>query len=619
MCGICGFVHKKKYDESILKKMNQEIKYRGPDDEGYFINYTKENWQIGFAQRRLAILDLSKKGHQPMMSRDKKLVITYNGEIYNFKEIKLKLQNKGYKFFSETDTEVILYAYREWGIKCVEQFNGMFAFALFDKERDEIYLVRDRMGVKPLYYYSDSDALVFASELKPILKYPSLKKEIDINSLMLYLSTQYITGDRTIFKNVRKLEPGQILLWKNKSYSLSKYWSIENVIVNGNYYKGTYEDAKNTLKNILLDSVNLRMISDVPLGAFLSNGVDSSLIVALMKEVSTNPVKTFTVGFEEKEYDEAMYVRKVAKYFGTEHYEVNLKLDDAKELIEFIPLYFDEPMADPSQIATMLISRVAKQNVTVVLSGDAGDELFCGYKHYSEISRLIKYIPMSKVLNTIDEKFSLKKIIRLLGNRNIDKLFNLSDTNSILNSNILTYWDRYQGIVPGTLDLSRYYYASSFLSEPLDIAMVRDMLTYLPDDILTKVDRASMSVSLETRAPLLDYRVVEFALGLPLEFKYKTGQTKRILKDILYSYIPKEFISQTKKGFGVPYEKWLSTDFNKITKGLLEKEYLIRQGIFDVDTIKKIIEGFKQHKNPNYAKEIWTIFIFQLWYEKYIR
>lgn len=616
MCGICGFVHNHIEQNVVLQSMNQTINHRGPDDEGYYFDIMNDGVQIGFAQKRLSIIDLSIKGHQPMTTEDGKIVITYNGEIYNYKQIREELIKFGYTFVSGTDTEVIINAYVQWGIECVKKFNGMFAFALYDKENNTVYLARDRMGVKPLYYYYNGQDLVFASELKPIIKYPYFSREINLAALNSYLANQYIAGANSIFKNVYRLRPGHILKWHKKQIIDVEYWSIESCLKNYSTYVGDYECAKKELKELLIDSVSHRMISDVPLGAFLSNGIDSSLIVALMREVICTKVKTFTIGFYEKEYNEAENAAKLAKYLGTEHHEIYLSMKDVKKYIEKIPFYCDEPMADPSIIPTMLVSEIARKEVKVVLSGDAGDELFFGYNHYTNNYKLKKYQKISNILNAIDTVVPLKHIVTTMNSHKLSKIFNLFNDEHILNADIYTHWDRYANLCGGEINLQCFREASGLGSSIEEKAMARDMMTYLPDDILMKVDRASMSNSLETRAPLLDYRVVEMALSFPIEYKFYHGIQKRIIKDILFSYVPEEMIGKNKRGFGIPYANWLREDYKNMTHGLIEKDFIIRQGIFNWNVLKKIIYGFVNKSDPNFGKLMWTIYIFQLWYEK---
>jgi asparagine synthase (glutamine-hydrolysing) len=621
MCGICGFYHKKKLREKDLYNMNQTISYRGPDDEGYYLYNANNDYQIGLAQKRLSIIDLSPLGHQPMMSQDENIIIIFNGEVYNFLEIRNGLVADGFNFKSNTDTEVIIHAYEKWGINCVQYFNGMFAMALFDVKKNELYLIRDRVGVKPLYYYYNNGDLVFSSELKPIMKYPYFSKNINQDALNMYLHHQYITAPYTIFDNVYKLNPGTYLHYKNGEIKEIEYWSMRNKYTNINTISTKNEkEYIKELECLLIDSVSLRMISDVPVGAFLSGGVDSSLIVALMQKISNRPVKTFTIGFKEEKYNEAKSSKKVAEYLGTEHHEVYFSVIKAKEFIESIPTYYDEPFADSSQLATMLVSKVAKQYVTVTLSGDGGDELFCGYSKYENIIRLQKYSGISRILNTLDGFLTIKNmLLNYIDNRDIHKLLNLNCPDNIINSDYLTFKDRYNNLLLSPYNTNIKYFDILKATNNIQVKhMLLDMITYLPDDILTKVDRASMAVSLEARTPLLDYRIVEYALKLPHELKYKNRIKKYILKELLFKYIPKELIDKPKKGFGVPVDQWISEDFKGYSKNYFDFNFIRRQEIFNHEVINEIVSSFKSKKNPNTARLIWTLIVFQMWYEEYM-
>lgn len=616
MCGICGFIHKHKISDESLKKMSDTIAYRGPNDEGIYIEDCNQDWQLGLAHKRLSILDLSEAGHQPMLNKNGTIIVCYNGEIYNFLEIKKKLQNLGYIFKSNCDTEVILYAYEEWGIDCIKQFNGMFAISLYDKNVNEFYLIRDRLGIKPLYYYENVGEIVFASELKPIMEYPFFNKEINQNALGLFLANKYIAGNETIFKKVYKLLPGHYLCWRKGEYRVEQYWNIaENLINVQTYDKMSYEDSLNRLQNLVQDSVQKRMISDVPIGCFLSGGIDSSLVAAVMQEQSTTKIKTFTIGFDEKEYNEADYAGQVANAIGTEHYCEYLPMSMAKEYIDSIPLFYDEPMADESQIATMMLSRITKNKVTVALSGDGGDELFCGYIKYGELKQFNKFRTVSALLNEADKVFSLKGKLP----RKINKMMYFNTYDNMINSDFYTYWDQYRDILNIRPDNSRYLDMLKVSECPEKKYMLMDMMTYLPDDILTKVDRASMAVSLESRNPLLDYRIAEYALSLPIEYVYYQGNKKRILKDLTYRYIGRKIMERPKKGFGVPVKKWLRSEWKTMTKGLLDEDYIQRQGIFNYSEVKKIIQQFNTNRDNKAGDYIWTLLVFQLWWDYYMK
>ena len=617
MCGICGFMHRERANETLLENMIDEIRYRGPDDAGCFLDNLENGFQIGLAHRRLAILDLSANGHQPMYSEDRSAVITFNGEIYNFRELRRELEGYGYSFRSETDTEVILAAYRQWGIDAVRRFNGMFAFALYDKENQTVWLARDRMGVKPLYYWTDGKSVVFGSELKPIMRYPGFQREIDRDALMLYLAAEYIPGEQSIFRNTRKLLPGEILKWTPECTERRRYWSVRDVVLKQNRFSGSYQDALKELDTLVEDAVRLRMISDVPLGAFLSNGVDSSLITAKMQKVSDEPVKTFTVGFHEAEFDESGEAAAVARFLGTEHETRILSVDEGKKLFPCLPEFYDEPLADPSMIATMLVSAMARMHVTVALSGDAGDELFCGYNTYTHFQKLSRLKRISRALNGAERLLPIREIGERRNRRELVKLFHLTGDEEIIDADLLAWQDRYRGLADGKPDLSAFRTAMPLGTDLFEKAMLHDLTSYLPDDVLTKVDRASMSASLESRAPLLDYRVVEFALSLPTEYKIRDGVKKRILKDLLYREVPESMIGRKKMGFRIPFAKWLREDFSEQVSCYLSDEFIDRQGLFDRAVIGKMRKSYEKSDTSDFAREVWTLLIFQMWYERY--
>lgn len=620
MCGICGYSSNKSLGKKLLKKMNDTIAYRGPNDEGYYIDNV-EGREIGLAHRRLSILDLSALGKQPMISDDKNIVVVFNGEIYNFLEIKEELIRKGYIFNSTTDTEVIVNGYKEYGIDVIKKFNGMFAIAILDLRDKSLYLIRDHIGIKPLYYYYDKDNFIFGSELKPLMAYPEFKKEIDMNSLDTYLYHGYITGEKSIFKNTFKLLPGHYLKLKNNKIDIKEYWSIEENFKNREIKNFSEIEWKKKIKEHLEKSIKDRMISDVPIGAFLSGGIDSSLVVSVMQSLSKEPIKTFTIGFKDAEYNEAQYAKKIAEYLGTDHIEYYLESNEAKKYIEDIPVYYDEPFADVSQLPTMLVSKLAKSKVTVVLSGDGGDELFCGYSSYDRYLCLRKYKKISKLLNCITPKIILRNI-----NTKLSYILYLNEENRIINYGYLNYINQ-KSILKNlnkNFKESRYSRLNDLTNNIQEKAMLRDMITYLPDDILTKVDRASMAFSLEGRAPFIDdYKFIELSLSIKHGLKYKEGIKKYILKELLYEYLPKELVDRPKQGFGVPISDWLRGEFKYLIDNYLSDEYIISQNIFKIEDIRKIKKIFFNSKNKIYKglvvdKVIWNIIIFQLWYSKYL-
>lgn len=616
MCGICGTVTKNRISENVIKAMLNTISHRGPDDSGIYIDVLKDNTHVAFAQCRLSIFDLSSAGHQPMISEDGKVIIVYNGEIYNFKELRLELISKGYSFKSDCDTEVILQGYREYGIEVVSKFNGMFAFALLDKHNDTMFLVRDRMGVKPLYYYYDGINLAFASELKPITKTPFFKKEINMEALGKYFACQYIPAPDTIFNNTFKLKQGTILKLKNGSLTEENYWNIPDSFTVRSKEDLGFEYYKNELEKLIEDATVKRMIADVPVGTFLSGGIDSSLITALAQKNRTTPVNTFTIGFKEEKYNEANYAKEVAKVLGTNHYEEYCSIEEAKALIFDTPMFFDEPFADSSQLPTMLVSKIAKKRVTVALSGDAGDELFCGYKNYDDVLIQKKYLILGKIFGSM---YPLHKT----GNKYLwkaGKILKPQSEKDILTIDSNNTVDITDGLFKKELrKKSENLFDANLYSDSIqENKMLYDMMTYLPDDILVKVDRASMKYALETRNPLLDYRVVENSFSIPHHYKYNNRNKKYILKEILYQYVPKTLIERPKKGFSIPMHEWLHHDLKDQLRDILCKERIKRQGIFDIEQIKRFYKTFEKSDGRIMDDIMWSMLMFQLWYDEYM-
>lgn len=626
MCGICGFISKDTITIEQLKKMNDTLYHRGPDDCGEEIYPAVDGYAVGFAQRRLSILDLSPLGHQPMHSKDNRISVVYNGEIYNFNELKDELGD--YAFTSSCDTEVIIAAYLKWGISCIDKFNGMFAIALFDRETQKVYLVRDRIGKKPLYYRLENGNLVFASELKPIMEYPGFTKKIRTEVISRYLYHQYINAPDTIFENVYKLEPGSVLQFHAGEIKKWKYWDVKQV-----YHKQKenpvkdYQQAKEELKALLQRSVALRMISDVPLGAFLSGGYDSSLMTAIAQSQSSKPVKTYSIGFQEEKYNEAKFAKEVAKYLGTNHTEVYISEKEMFDLVDSIPAYYDEPFADSSQIPSMLVAELAKKDVTVVLSGDGGDEFFCGYNAYDKVGQAQKLdflggltygacnlpgIRQAKVLDKMPFKVRI-----IAGNRDKETKTQFGTGNYLSAACNMVKGDN----IPILYPVESSYQEKNWQER----RMLLDMDTYLPGDILCKVDRATMKYSLEARCPILDKDVMEYSYRLPHSFKYGNNVKKRILKDIAYEYIPKELLDRPKVGFGVPLDKWLRGPLKERLLAMADRDFLIKQDIFDADFIGKMMQTYMEHGDggpatgANYSKLMWSYFVFQQWYAAYMQ
>lgn len=624
MCGISGFISRKKITKETLTAMNDTMFHRGPDDAGAEIYEAADGYSVGLAQRRLSILDLSALGHQPMHAQDGRVSVVYNGEIYNFEELRRELSD--YPFRSRCDTEVILAAYEKWGISCLEKFNGMFAIALFDRDSQEVYLIRDRVGKKPLYYWLEDGNLVFASELKALMACPDFPKKINSGVLPVYLYQQYIPEPDTIFENVYKVMPGGVLRFCRGKAETFRYFSIAE-----SYRKGIsdpvtdYEQAKDGLKERLRVSVRRRMIADVPLGTFLSGGYDSSLVTAMAQENSADPVKTFSIGFEEEAYNEAGYAAEVAKYLGCDHTERIISKKDMFDLVESIPVYYDEPFADSSQIPTMLVSALAKEKVTVALSGDGGDEFFCGYQMYDKLFQAQKLDGLGNLV---------WQLCSLPGIRQADLLSRLPFKVRTIAQNRDARFktqlcsDKYLACVKkmtGT-DAVRFDETGRYETRDWQVRrMLLDMDTYLPGDILCKVDRASMKYSLEARCPILDRDVIEYSFRIPQEMKYGQGTKKKILKDIAYDYLPKELLNRPKKGFSVPMDQWLKGPLLEKLTDYAEEGLLKKQGFFDAAYTGNLIRFWLNqgdggaYSGSNYSRIIWAFFAFEQWYEHWMK
>ncbi len=619
MCGIVGIVDHRGIDKGLLIKMRDTLAHRGPDDFGYWINLDKS---VGLAHRRLSIIDLSDAGRQPMSDLRGKIWITYNGEIYNFQKIRGELENKGYIFRSHTDTEVIINAYKEWGMDCIQRFNGMFAFGIYDLDQKLVFMARDRVGKKPFYYSEYNNRFAFSSEIKALLRDKTLSKEIDIRALNFYLSFGYIPGELCIFKNVNKLPPAHAMIYDLNTgrKRIWCYWELPEP------EKNTYSEDEllEELEALLEDSVRLRMISDVPLGAFLSGGIDSSLIVAMMSRISNEPVKTFSIGFEESKYNELPYARQIARYFNTDHHEIIVKPDSFSILPELVR-QFDEPFADSSMIPTYIVSKKTKQYVTVALSGDGGDELFGGYSTYlgtlgnyyttklipfrlrKSIARAAKHLPETFIgkrqllrLSLDPHGAFIDRITHSYFKERYRKHILDSDVLDNLNTNFLEP----ERSIHSILLQSKYDFINTLTFS--------DFKTYLPDDILVKVDRASMLASLEVRAPIIDYRIAEFSFKkIPGNFKVKKTITKYLLKNLAKKILPKNFKINRKWGFAIPVSEWFKGPlFPKIRELLLESS----NHFFNKEYIEKLL--IEHRSGINHSARLFTLLSFSLW-EKY--
>ncbi|MGE5309234.1 MAG: asparagine synthase (glutamine-hydrolyzing), partial [Deltaproteobacteria bacterium] len=583
---------------------------------------------------------LSEKGHQPMSDESGAYLIVYNGEVYNFAEVRTELAALGYVFRSNSDTEVVLYAYMAWGRECVRKFRGMWAFAIWDRNKKELVLCRDRVGVKPLYWYHHNGLFIFSSELKALHQHPGFSKELDQESLALYLQYGYITSPYSIFSHTHKLLPGHFLkIDARQRVEEYSYWDYDSCIDQGlrESKPVRVEDAAQELESILLDSFKLRLVSDVPVGIFLSGGVDSTLVTAMLQKVAYMPLKTFTIGFHEKEYDEAQWARRIADYLGTQHTELYCTPQNAFEVVRKLNEIYDEPFGDPSAIPTYLVSKLAREQVKVSLSADGGDELFFGYRKYTDFSTIVGLV------NNPVFKAAALPLMRSLGP---DRLFGLYRMMRFALPSVPYLRDSFDKLlaVAGAGDRqSQYETANRFflkkdlpalgvkgqrdhlaklkVRNELDLfiwAMAADIKTYLPDDILVKTDRATMAVSLEGREPLLDNRILEFSARLPVSLKYMKGTTKFILKKILHKYVPRELVERPKQGFGVPVEKWFRKDLTALYDEYLGHERIRKEGLFDPEEVSRLVREYRRKPSGVNHQKLWFLFMFQLWKERWL-
>jgi asparagine synthase (glutamine-hydrolysing) len=649
MCGIAGYLTNASplgggdSGEAILRRMGQAILHRGPDDEGI---WTDAGAGIGLVHRRLSILDLSPAGHQPMNSNSGRYVLVFNGEIYNHLDLRKSLESQtgsmGWR--GHSDTETLLAGIDAWGVvRTVEQAIGMFAFALWDRQARVLTLCRDRLGEKPLYYGWQGKTLLFGSELKALKAHPAFRAEVDRDSLALFMRQNCIPAPHSIYRGISKLAPGHVLSISMDSprATARPYWSVRQAVAQGKsaLFAGSPSEAVNTLESLLKSAVGQQMVADVPLGAFLSGGVDSSTVVALMQAQSTKAVRTFSIGFELESYNEAEHAKAVAQHLGTEHTEMYVSAQDALNVVPMLPSMYDEPFADSSQIPTFLVSRIARQQVTVSLSGDAGDELFCGYTRYLLADKLwsrLSKLPVSlrralaagmtsispSTLNAVLSPFA-SLLPRHLRSANLgDRIHKGASalparTASELYSAMTSHWPHPQELVLGTSGgLAANSLWADLPNELTDIEnmMVLDLEGYLPDDILCKVDRAAMSVSLETRVPFLDHRVVEFAWQLPQNLKLRDGVSKWALREVLYKHVPRSLIERPKMGFGVPIDHWLRGPLKDWAENLLDESRLRQEGYLDPQPIRRYwSEHLSGRRNWQYY--LWDVLMFQSWLE----
>lgn len=634
MCGIAGYIDFRKETQiEVLHGMTKKLEHRGPDGDGHE-EFFLDNATVGLGHRRLSIIDLSEGGHQPMTYHDN--WITFNGEIYNYRQIKTELEKLGHKFESNSDTEVILHAYDEWGLGCVQKFIGMFAIAIFDGKKNDLHLVRDRAGVKPLFYYHKDDLFMFASELKSFHCHHRFEKKLNTDAVAAFMQYGNVPTPYCIFEHCWKVKPGylvtiDILTGKTKE---SQYWNVYTTY-NQPKWDISYKEAKDKTRELLRSAFEYRMVSDVPVGVFLSGGYDSVSVASILQDDRQSPLKTFTISVPDLGLNEAPYAKEIAKHLGTDHTEIACTSADALELIEGLPYYYDEPYADSSAIPTTLVSKMAKQHVTVALSADAGDEVFAGYNRYDYLlkyGRAIGNIPgivrkgIAGLMDTIpSQKIPVLKDKYNFHNR-YEKMKNIlkepSDEKIMMSLSQQFTNDQIFEIMNHRTDLLETYYESSELQKqfysPLAYMMAVDYQTYLLDDILQKVDRATMSVSLEGREPFLDHRIIEFASRLPDEYKYKDGVKKRILKDIVHDYVPQEMMDRPKMGFAIPVADWLQNELKHLIEEFCSESRLKEHELFDIPAIQSLIRDFFDGKKE-YDVKVWYLLMFQMWYDRWMR
>jgi asparagine synthase (glutamine-hydrolysing) len=642
MCGIVGFssIGRLKSLQATLPEALSSLTHRGPDDSGLFFD---QKAGVGFGHRRLSVIDLSAAGRQPMASDDGSVHIIHNGEVYNFKEIRQALEGYGHHFKSDSDTEVILNAYLRWGIDCLKRFVGMFALALWDGRRQCLFLARDRLGVKPLYYHVSKGTLMFASELKALMAFRDFNRDIDPDAIPLFLHYQYIPAPRTIFKNTYKLLPGHYVIYNGKEVGSHRYWSLPDRPEHTGRSSLSEEDRLEELDDLLTQAVSDRLISDVPLGALLSGGIDSSVVVALMQKVSASPVQTFNIGFKEAGYDEAPWARKVAEHLGTDHTEFYVTPREALDVIPRLPEIYDEPFADSSAIPTFLVCRLARSQVTVALSGDGGDEQFAGYVRYwstqamfdnfQHLPRAIKRA-LAFSLRVIPSPWVHKNYFRwglFLPKRfrvanfpdKWQKLVAMMDQTSLpdIYRSTICLWSKDEIVPLIEKDLPESTYEQVFQKTegwPVLSRLMRiDQGTYLPDAMLTKADRASMAVGLEVRSPLLDHRIVEYSAGLSDSLKYRNGTGKYLLKKLLARYMPTHLYERPKMGFGVPIDRWFRAELKSLLLDYLSPDRLKKEGLFDHHLVeKKVKEHLSGEMNHQYR--LWSLLMWEMWRERWV-
>jgi asparagine synthase (glutamine-hydrolysing) len=625
MCGIVGIVRNDKadVDGALLGRMCAAIRHRGPDDDGFYLN-----GPVGLGMRRLAIIDL-KSGQQPIHNQDRTAWIVFNGEIYNYRQLRAQLEELGHHFYTNSDTEAIVHAYDQYGADCPKHLRGMFAFAIWDERTQELFLARDRVGKKPLLYAEVNGQFIFGSEFSALLEHPGVSKDIDAEALDHYLSFMCVPAPLTAYRVIRKLEPGHSLRYRRGEIKLERYWQLDF----SKKLEISEAEAGQRAIDLLRDAVKVRLMSEVPLGAFLSGGIDSSAVVALMSEVSSTPVKTFAIGFEEQDYSELHHARRVAEHVGAEHHEFIVR-PDALEVLPLLVEHYGEPYADSSAIPTYYVARETRKHVTVALNGDGGDESFAGYERYAAMRLAETYRRLPQMLreNLVRQAVELvpssetkrgrvRSMKRFIQSASLDKVERYLRWVSVFDGaakrGLYTPdFERQTQHVSGA-DVLAPWFARANGSGIVDAALLTDVMTYLPNDLLVKVDIATMAVSLEARSPFLDHQVMEFAASLPEKFKLRGLTTKYLLKRMLKQLLPAENLDRRKMGFGVPLGHWFRGRLQSFLRETLLSEASLKRGLFKPEAVTQLVELHTRGER-DYSHQLWTLLMLELWFQRFI-
>ena len=625
MCGIVGLVRNdgRAIDEALLTRMCEAIRHRGPDEDGFYVNGS-----VGLAMRRLAIIDL-KSGQQPIHNQDRSSWIVFNGEIYNYLELREKLEKLGHKFYTNSDTEAIVHAYDQYGVDCPKHLRGMFAFAIWNEKTQELFLARDRVGKKPLLYALVNGQLIFGSEFSALLLHPEVSRDIEPEALDYYLSFMCIPAPLTAYRAIRKLEPGHWLRWRKGEIETQRYWQPD---FTKKLDIGEEEAGERTVE-MLRDAVKVRLMSEVPLGAFLSGGIDSSAVVALMAQESSERVKTFSIGFEEQDFSELHHARRIAEHVGTDHHEFIVR-PDAVEVLPILVDHYGEPYADSSAVPTYYVAKETRKHVTVALNGDGGDESFAGYERYiamgitekyrkippvlreSIIRRAVNLIPMAPdKRNRIN---SAKRLLEVVSRPGVHRYMHwMSAFNDRLKEPLYSDFFRQQTAAADATGVLGTWFKRANGIGLVDALLLTDQMTYLPNDLLVKVDIATMAVSLEARSPFLDHHVIEFAASLPVKLKLRGLTSKYLLKKVLRKLLPTENLNRRKMGFGVPIGHWFRGKMQPFLREVILSEKALRRGLFKPEAVKQLVE-LHVRRERDYSHQLWTLLMLELWFNRFI-